>query len=263
MKTSQILFLGIAAMAGAAAFLMSGGPKQQPKVVVAAPQPQFPTADVLVASQNIGIGTLVTANDMAWRKWPKQSLSPDLVVKASDPNGMTELSGSVARGSFIAGEPMIKEKLVKGPNSGFLSAILPSGYRAVAINIDAQGATTAGGFILPNDRVDVILTERDAAAEKAGLANTYTSRTILRDVRVLAIGQNVQQKGSKRVVIGSNATLEVTPRDAQLVVQAQRDGQLSLALRSMLNAKRSTQPDSDDDGSVQIVRFGVAEPVTN
>lgn len=263
MKINQIVFLGVAVAAGAAAFMMSNSAKPPSVKVVAAPAPRFPTDAVLVAAHNLSMGTLVSGSDMIWQPWPKKSVGAGMITKSADPGAVTDLSGSVTRSSFIQGEPMLKEKLVKGPNSGFLSAILPSGYRAVAINIDAQGGTTAGGFILPNDRVDVILT-KSVTGPNAGGTPSYVSETILRDIRVLAIGQNVQEKNAKRVVVGSNATLEVSLKDAEILVQAQRDGQLSLALRSMLDAKRSTAPHNNSNGPITIVRFGVAHSdVTN
>jgi len=257
MKITQIVFLGVALAAGAAAFMMSNGAKPPPAKIVTAAAPQIPTDDVLVAAHDLPMGTLVKGSDMIWQPWPKKSLGQGMITKSADPGAMIDVGGSVTRASFVQGEPMFKEKLVKGPNSGFLSAILPSGYRAVAINIDAQGATTAGGFILPNDRVDVIRTAQSVSAQNAG-GQTYASKTILRDIRVLAIGQNVQEKNAQRVVVGSNATLEVTPAQADLLAEAQRDGQLSLSLRSMLDANKAPTPLVDSDKSITVVRYGVA-----
>src|SRR5690606_27734810 len=137
----------------------------------------------------------------------------------------------VACSQFFAGEPIRRERLVQGQSSGYLAASLPPGYRAVAITIDQTGATSAGGFVLPNDRVDVISTTRIGA----GGSESYESRTILSNVRVLAIGQNVQERNGERFVIGGNATLEVDPGQAEALVLAQRMGQLSLSLRSIMD----------------------------
>jgi hypothetical protein len=117
---------------------------------------------------------------------------------------------------MFRGEPVRREKLVKGDGTGFLSALLPAGRRrAIAISIDAQGGTTAGGFILPNDRVDVIWTWRDLEKSKTARMDIYTSETILTNVRVLAIGQNVQDKNGEKVVAGGTATLELEPLAGQ------------------------------------------------
>ncbi len=155
-----------------------------------------------------------------------------------------------------AGDPLRRERLAKGSSGGFLSAVLTPGMRAVSINIDPQGQNTAGGFILPNDHVDIIRTYRDEDAAKAGVADAFVSETILSNIRVLAIGQNVQEKNNQSVVVGSTATLEMTQRQAEIVILAQRNGQLSLVLRSMADsgeqASQLKQPQS-----MTIVRYGI------
>jgi pilus assembly protein CpaB len=112
----------------------------------------------------------------------------------------------------------------------------------VAINIDAQGSSTAGGFILPNNRVDVIHIFQDEGAARNGVANSFVSQTILTNIRVLAIGRNVQAKNGERVITGANATLELTPFQAETIVLAQRAGQLSLILRSTTDANAAAEP---------------------
>jgi pilus assembly protein CpaB len=144
-----------------------------------------------------------------------------------------------------------------------MAAILPSGMRAIATKISAE--TGAGGFILPNDRVDVILTHRDAEATKAAGTETQTSETILRNVRVLAIDQNLDEKGEQKTVLGKTATLELTERQAETLALAQKQGTLSLALRSITDASRENPPpDQTDDNraGVKVVRFGVGIMVT-
>lgn len=149
--------------------------------------------------------------------------------------------------------------MVKGPNAGYLSAVLPSGYRAVAINIEVSGGASAGGFILPNDRVDVIRTFRDDAASKAAGAEVFRSEIILTNILVLAIGTNVREKSGDRTVQGTTATLEVDPKQAEQLILAQRVGQISLALRSLADAGQTTNAsDEPDDTSVTIIRNGVA-----
>jgi pilus assembly protein CpaB len=192
--------------------------------------------------------------------WPRAAVGPGMIRRSETPDVINDLKGSVSRMSFFQGEPIRREKLVKGPSSGFMSAILPSGMRAVAINIDTQGSTTAGGFILPNDRVDVVRTYRDDDAAKGPNGDAFLTETLLSNVRVLAIGQNVQEKNGERVVIGSNATLEVDPRQAETLILAQRVGQLSLILRSLLDANRTAETVVQDqpDNSLTIVRYGIA-----
>jgi pilus assembly protein CpaB len=183
-----------------------------------------------------------------------------MIKRADEPKVVDDIRGSIARGSFYQGEPIHREKLIKGANSGFMSAILPAGMRAVAINIDSQGSTSAGGFILPNDRVDVVRTYTDTSHAAPGSnANAFVSETLLRNVRVLAIGQNVQDKNGQPVVVGTTATLELDPVQAETVILAQRVGQLSLTLRSMQDAnQQAMNPGPKEDKDVTVVRFGFA-----
>jgi pilus assembly protein CpaB len=264
MKTARLVVLAVALAAGGGAmFLVGGGQKTPPQVpvAIAPPPPQIETEDVLVAKRELPLGTVIADADIGWVTWPRAAIGAGMLTRKEQPDIATDLKGAVTRGNFFQNEPIRREKLVKGANSGFMSAILPSGMRAVAINIDTQGSTTAGGFILPNDRVDVLRTFRDEEAAKSGVADAYVTQTLLTNVRVLAIGQAVQEKNGERVVTGSNATLEVDPRQAETLILAQRVGQLSLALRSMLDASRTPEvasPDEPkDDSSLTIVRYGV------
>lgn len=259
MKSSQIIAGAIAVFAFGGAFVLMNRQKPvQPVVVKTTPPPERTDIEqVLVASREIPLGNQLQDIDIRWSPWPRGNTGEGMILKSQEPNALDDVKGSIARSQFFSGEPLRRTKLVKGPNAGFLSAILPSGSRAVAINIDSTGSTSAGGFILPNDRVDVIRTVR---AE--GRGDAYQSQTILRNIRVLAIGQRIEEKNSERVVVGSNATLELTPRQAEQIVLAQRVGQLSLVLRSMLDASSdqdNSAPEREEQpGNVTIVRFGVA-----
>ena len=251
MKKSRLLVLALAVAAAGGAFVLANAPKPAP-VEVAAPVSIQPSDDVLVAAKDIPLGTVVGDGDMSWQAWPKTGVASGMIVRG-DPKILDDIRGSIARASFFQGEPMRREKLIKG--SGFMSAILPSGKRAVAINIDSQGATTAGGFILPNDRVDVVRTIPDADKTSGG----FLTETLLQNVKVLAIGQNVQDKNGTPVVVGSNATLELDPVQAETIILAQRVGQLSLTLRSLQDANQAEGPAAARaDKSLTVVRYGYA-----
>ena len=257
MKKSRLAVLALALAAAGGAYMLASSPHQAPVENAAAPPPPQ-TEDVLIASKDLPMGTVVGEGEISWQPWPKSGVAPGMIVKAENPKVMDDIRGSIARGAFFQGEPIHREKLIKGTNSGFMSAILPSGMRAVAINIDSQGANSAGGFILPNDRVDVIRTYADDSTKGVNGSGTLTSETLLRNVRVLAIGQNVQEKNGQPVVVGSNATLELDPVQAETIVLAQRVGQLSLTLRSMLDANKETDSAPKADKAVTVVRFGLA-----
>ncbi|MFL5153578.1 MAG: Flp pilus assembly protein CpaB [Microvirga sp.] len=261
MKSARLAVLGIAILAGgAAALMMSGGdPPPPPRVVEAAPSVR--TVDVLVASADIPMGQNLKAPDMRWVAWPADSASSALIRRSEFPNGLEETTGSLARSSFLGGEPIRREKLIKTDGSGFLSAILPAGMRAVAMSIDTRGASSAGGFILPNDRVDIIRTFRDDESSRAGGVDVHMSETILTNIRVLAIGQNIQERNGEKVVTGETATLELTPAQAEMITLAQKIGHLSLALRSLADANQTQDAPRSDraESALTVVRYGVAK----
>ncbi len=261
MNKAQIAILGVALAAGGLAFMMlqSGEP---PKVETAAAPPPVSTDDVLIAAGNLEFGSTLDATNVRWQAWPNTVPLQGVIRKSSTPNAIEEFKGAVVRGQFLQNEPIRTDRLVKGPTSNFMSTLVSSGKRAVAINIDASGATSAGGFILPNDRVDIIRTYRDEETAKTGQGEAFISQTIMQNVKVLAIGPNVQTENGKAVVVGTNATLELEPRQAEYIILAQRTGQLSLVLRSLTDALQNgpTTDNADDqqsDKSMMIVRFGV------
>jgi pilus assembly protein CpaB len=143
-----------------------------------------------------------------------------------------------------------------------MAAILPSGMRAVSTQISPE--TGAGGFILPNDHVDVILTRRES--EKSGGSETQTSEMILKNIRVLAIDQTISEKDGQKVITGKTATLELSPRQAETLTLAQKLGSISLALRSIADATTNGKDTEDDDNSrrssVNVIRFGVPTTTT-
>jgi pilus assembly protein CpaB len=263
-KNTRLIFLGVVLAAGfGATYLVLDRPEPPPpQQIVAAPPPPPPMEQVLITTHDLSFGAVVQPTDLAWQNWPKDSPIQGVIRKSETPNAIDELKESVIRGSFLSGEPVRREKLFKGANSGFLSAIVTPGYRAVAINFEGSGATTAGNFILPNDRVDLIRIYRDDEAAKSGSGDAFISETLVSNVRVLAIGQNAQDKGGQPFMNGSTATLELDPRQAEIVILAQRIGQLSLVLRSMQDGKQASGPvtptPEQRDHGVTIVRAGVA-----
>jgi pilus assembly protein CpaB len=256
MKAARIIVLGIALAAGGVAAMLVARP--EPK---APPEPkaaQLDTIDVLVAATDIGMGRAVSAQELQWQAWPTAAANPSFIRKPDRPDAAEQLAGSITRSPFSQGEPIRETKLIKAKGSGFMAAILPSGMRAVSTEISAE--TGAGGFILPNDRVDVILSRRDKEQEKATGVDAHTSETILSNVRVLAIDQMVEEKNGQRVVVGKTTTLELTPRQAEMLAVSRQQGTISLALRSLVDADAVAVENPDDKANrrgVNTVRFGV------
>ncbi len=255
MNTARIVVLSLAVGAGGiAAFLASRSEAPPP---VQAPVEKTESTEVLVARGDIALGQTLTASDLQWVRWPAETASASFIRRTDRPDALEQVAGSIARSPFVAGEPMRETKLVKANGSGFMAAILPTGMRAVSTEISPE--TGAGGFILPNDRVDVILSRRYPNPERTG-PDVVTSEIVLSNIRVLAIDQAVEEKNGQKVVVGKTATIELKPEQTELLARSRQSGTLSLALRSIVDANA---PESQsDDGKVRretvnIVRFGV------
>ena len=259
MNTARIVVLTIAVGAGGiAAYLASGSDNKQAHV---APTAQLKTVDVLVAKSDIPLGQPVGAADVQWQTWPADTASASFIRRDERPDATTQLAGSIARSPFIAGEPIREPKLVRANGSGFMAAILPTGMRAISTEISPE--TGAGGFILPNDRVDVILSKRDKSADRPNSADSVNSETILANVRVLAIDQTIEEKNGQKVVVGKTATLELKPEQAETLARSRQMGTLSLALRSLADANAPEIPSDDQKrDSVNVVRYGVSTSTT-
>ncbi|MGX1790326.1 Flp pilus assembly protein CpaB [Bosea sp. NPDC055332] len=251
MSPARIIILAVAVVAGLGAALLIGRPPKVTAPSVTTYEPA-PTVEVLVAATDIPLGNKLAAGDLKWLAWPLASLPTGVIRRQDLPAGEGEFVGQIARAPLFGSEPIRPEKLLKA-ESGFLSAVLPPGKRAIAITTDNRGANTAGGFILPNDRVDVIRTTRDDSNSKDG--SPPVSETLIANVRVLAIGQSIQEKNGEKVVVGETATLELDPRQAEAVTLAQKTGSLSLALRSLQDAGDKSPPSAE--GGLTLVRFGV------
>ncbi len=263
MPASRLIILGVAAAA-------AGGAGYVAKNVMVAPPPQVivesgPAApaveltDVLVLSADVPMGQPV-GDALAWQSWPTAGISESFVTKTSEPEAMEKFKNSVARLAMYKDEPLRKSKLI-GEGQSFMSSILPSGMRAVAVQIAAD--TSAGGFILPNDHVDVIMTRR---SEAAGATGGFATETILRNIRVLAIDQAIQEdEEGRRVRVGDTATLELTPQQSEIITVAQQMAdRLSLALRSVVDTQEKNLSESDHlitgnggkRGTVRLIKSG-------
>jgi pilus assembly protein CpaB len=258
MNTARIMVLAVAIGAGGIAAYLASGSDPQP--VVQAPAPQLDTVDVLVAKSDIPLGQTVKPEDLQWQTWPSATVSSSFIRRNERGSAIADLTGSIARSPFFAGEPVRDAKLVKGNGSGFMAAILPSGMRAISTEISPE--TGAGGFILPNDRVDVILSRRERATGTS--PETVNSEIILGNVRVLAIDQTVEEKGGQKVVVGKTATLELKPEQSETLARARQSGTLSLALRSLVDAGEvPAERAGNRRDTVNVVRFGVSTTTTS
>src|SRR5262245_3282779 len=156
MKRAQITGMAIAGSAGLLAFVMVQGLVNQPPTERTV-EVHVKSAEVLVATTDIGLGEVTSETQLRWQPWPEETATTGFITRSSDPNAIANMSGAIARVPIMAGEPITGQKLIKAGQGGVLAAILPPGMRAVSTKIRQE--TAAGGLIMPNDRVDVILTQ--------------------------------------------------------------------------------------------------------
>lgn len=266
MPASRLIILGVAvAAAGGAGYVaknMVAAPP--PRVVADAPkQPAIALQDVLVLSGDVAMGSLLGDN-ISWQQWPASGVNANFITRAAEPDAAEKLKGSVARVAMYTGEPLRRSKLV-GEGQSFMSSILPSGMRAVATAISAD--TSAGGFILPNDFVDVIMTRR---ADASNGGSGFSTETILKNIRVLAIDQTIQEdEEGKKTRVGQTATLELTPQQAEIITVAQQMAdRLTLALRSITDTNERNLGEADylvngngRRGTVRLIKSGEVSEV--
>jgi pilus assembly protein CpaB len=261
MYYARIIVLIIAlAAGGVAAYLVSGSDNRPAPVQ---PVAQLPTVDVLIAKSDIALGQTLKPEDLQWQTWPAATASNIFIRRNERPNATTELAGSIVRSPLIGGEPIREQKLVRADGSGFMAAILPTGMRAVSTEISPE--TGAGGFILPNDRVDVLLTRREKNVERPALPDIVVSQVILSNIRVLAIDQAPKEKDGQNTAVGRTVTLELKPEQTATLAAARQAGTLSLALRSIadVNAVEMSQDEQAKRGeSINVIRYGVASQTT-
>lgn len=261
MKKSQLIGFAVAGVAAIAAFTVTKGfVNQQPKVKTT--EVKIDTAQVLVAQKDMGLGDVVAEHHMEWVDWPKQGIRPGMIT-GDRRSAKHELSGSIARSPIIAGEPMTAQKLIKAGQGGVLAAILPAGMRAVSTEIRQK--TAVGGLILPNDHVDVILIRRTRGRQGT---DEHVADTLFTNIRVLAIGQqidsNAGDKAAESTTSTTTATLELTPRQTEVLALANSMGEITLALRSVadINNGDNNQAGGNIGGkergnSINVMRYGV------
>ena len=240
---------------------------------------EAPVKEILVAKKDIVLGHFLAADDLAWQAWPENAQTKSFLDKKDAGDALEKSVGAVAKISMAEGEPITPAKIAHPGEGGWMAAIIAPGMRAVSIEISAE--TAAGGFIQPNDHVDVMMTrEVDASENGAGAGGQILAKArthvILQNVHLLAIDAIYSQPPTKDakegktgeggVLVGTRATLELAPSDAALIAAAQKGGRLTLALRSIadLQGADGATPigkalrDGARDEQIRIYRYGSA-----
>ncbi len=262
MKRAQLIGFGIAGLAGVLTLFLANGMSPKKQETTTTREVEIDTVEVLVAAKDIGLGEIVSEHHFTWTKWPQKGLNPGLITSARR-NAKSELAGSIARSPMIAGEPATPQKLIKPGQGGVLAAILPSGMRAISTEVNLEAS--AGGLILPNDHVDVILVR---ALRKNGGSEEFYSDTLFKNVRILAMGQQLEAApGTKSTKTSgtTTATLELTPSQAETLAMANSMGSIALALRSVADIDSEGRHLSGEDissgrdqgNSIGVTRYGV------
>ncbi|WP_018688839.1 Flp pilus assembly protein CpaB [Ahrensia kielensis] len=256
----RFVILGVAVLAaGGAGYLAMNlsAPAPAPIADILPSAPSIELDQVLVAKETILTGAKINGG-LSWQQWPVAAIAPDFITETSRPEAIAELEGSIVRSTIIQGEPIRPIKIL-GADQSFMSSILPAGKRAVATTIAAD--TSAGGFILPDDYVDVIMTTRDQDSE-----NSFLTETILANIRVLAIDQTIREDENGQLVqVGQTATLELTPDQTKIISAAQQMAdRLTLALRSIKDIESGRSEPSADHlisggsrgGTITLIKNG-------
>jgi pilus assembly protein CpaB len=254
---------------GLAAWLATRGGSEPEQ---AAPQiVQEARARVLVAAKDVGIGQRLGSDDLVWQDWPEGAVRGEYITEAATPNAIGDMQGAVARFELFPGEPILQAKLVRS-DQGYLSAVLDKGMRGISLSVTADSAS--GGFIVPNDHVDVILSSSSASGVQ--------SQTILSNVRVLAINTRLGETGTtgapddgsggdgtgdpKSQVFANTAiaTLELDPGQAEMVINATQLGKLSLVLRSIVDFTPAATDNTEikHNAPIKIIRYGQEVNIT-
>jgi pilus assembly protein CpaB len=307
MKPARIAVICIAAVAaiGLAFVVRAMGSSGKPVAVAAAAAPVEvrPMAKVLVAARDLQPGKRLEDADLEWKDWAVEEVNPAFITDGSTPlpapptteqakaaagtlegaapkavaavarvasdvatsRGKADYFGSVVREPILKGEPIVSRKIVRAGDSGYLAAYLEPGMRAMAIRVSVE--TAAGGFILPGDRVDVLLTRPTSSSSsvEGGQSSKFAATTVMRNLKVLAIDQTTRAGEDAQSVVGATATVEVGPADSEALALAKAQGELSLILRSYADtggpSGRVVQAEPRST-AVRIFRGGAPEVVT-
>ncbi len=241
MNVSRIAILGIALVAGAAAFFLMMGKSPEGPAVQIIERTKEETVRVLVSTRDIQRGERLALEDTNWVAWPKKAIQPTFITDAHSEQ-REELTQAVARSLIVTGEPLVNAKVVKAGHSGLMAAIIAPGQRAVTMRVSPE--TASGGFVLPGDRVDIFNTDGDR------------TQVLFEEVRVLAVNTIYSETTETPYIDGVNVTLELSPRDAEEFTSARANGSMSIVLRSIFKPDGDAVVNNRRSSNVNVIRYG-------
>ena len=288
MGARQLIILAVALVAAIGLAMLVGITMHHPAApkAIAETAPRL-TVQVLVAKRDLPVGTRLAAGDLAWQAWPADALNSSFITDGHGDQAapttpvatvetqatkvaaaaatsmagggpMEALYGAMVHEAILTNEPIVNTKLLRSGEGGYMAVVLQPGMRAVSIPITAN--TTAGGFVLPGDHVDV-LQAHQAEGPATGGRTGFTVAELLRNVRVLAIDQSVQATKGSESLVGAVATLEVSPNDVKVLTLAKAQGEIMLSLRPFGDASEPPTQRADISGAVRIIRAGQVSEV--
>ena len=259
MNVVRLAVLGAAILAAGGAFFLMRSQSAQPQAAaVGGPVAPEPEAMVLVARKPLAVGERLTPDALAWQAWPKAGVAEAFFEQSVAPKAIEEWTNAVVRYPMVQGEPLTAAKLAKAGDASVMAALLTPGMRAVSVPISV--ATGAGGFILPNDRVDIVLTRDMQVVDGQTTRQRTLSDVVIENVRVLAVDQTFAETAETRTVVGSTALLELSSADIATLQVADKLGDISLTLRSLADTAGPTVARADIDAMRQASGIAAAPP---
>jgi pilus assembly protein CpaB len=267
MSRARLLILLLAIGSALVAVMLTRGMMgQQPATPVVAEAPRTASVPVLVAAKDITMGEKLTGLTVEWRDWPRDNVAGFMITREARPDAIQEIEGSRARTAILQGEPIADRKILAAKDGNLMSSLVREGLRAYAIRISDR--TAGSGFILPNDRVDVIATFKVKVEVREGDDDKEIgfSGTIITNARVLAINQALAPGAdSASLPDVETAVLEIDPQQAEVIARSESQGELSLALRSLGDVGNGNSSDdrpalaslTEAPNSVEIFKQGL------
>ncbi len=248
-RSFLLLVVALALAGGSALVARSWLAQQAAKTAARLEQPKTPAKAVLVARGAITRGQILKPSQLTWQNWPSGALDPSYILRDTRP--ASSFAGWVARQPIAPGQPVTLTQIVAPGSRGFLAAALHPGMRAVSVRVTATSGIS--GFVFPGDRVDILITYPVPAGKNGGYQHK-ASETVLSDVRVIAIDQQLTGKAG-HAYLAHTATLEVTPKQCQIIALASQMGKLSLSLRSLARANKKPKELTDSQSDPLRVTY--------
>ncbi len=247
MSARLVILLLVAAIAAGGAGLAANSWLAKQRAAIESAKRVQPVVEasevrVLVAKQALPAGTLIKKNNLRWQAWPKSGLS-DAYMREGDIEP-EDLIGTVVRVGVTIGEPITEARVVRPGEHGFLAAVLRPGYRAITVSVNSTSGIA--GFVFPGDRVDLVLSHELEVKGDDVRKEMHASETVLTDIRVLAIDQSTDDQVEEPNP-AKNVTIEVTPKQVEIVSLITALGRLSLSLRSLQTDEGLISENAGDD----------------